>query len=62
MTRLENAAIRLHRFLWNNVGDSDDWLVTIKCADALRNELVDALNELGAAVEEVQPGSNKWPV
>ena len=62
MTRLEEAAYRLHEILWNNTGDSADWLIRFECDEAIEGKFVDALNELGNAVEEVKPGSLSWPV
>jgi hypothetical protein len=62
MTRLEDAAIRLHEILWRNTGSNDDWLINFKCDEAIHDELIYALNELGDAVEEVKPGSKPWPL
>jgi hypothetical protein len=62
VTRLEEAAIRVHEILWNNTGDNDDWPISFRCDDTIHDELIDALNELGDAIEEVKPGSMPWPV
>ena len=62
MTRLEEAAIKLHEILWANIGTNADWPIGIHCDEALEDKFIDALNELGNAVEEVKPGSKPWPV
>ena len=62
MTRLEEAAIRLHEILWHNTGDNADWPISFRCDEGIRDEFMDALNELGNAVEEMKPGSKPWPV
>ena len=62
MTRLEEAACRLHEILWANTGSNADWPVRFECDDEIEGELIDALNELGDAIEEVKPGSKPWPV
>lgn len=62
MTRLEQAAVELHDILWNNTGDNDDWPIAIRCDEELEDRFVEALNELGDAIEEVKPGSKRWPV
>jgi len=62
MSRLELAAIKVHQIFWNNTGETRDWPIMIKVDDELYDELADALNELGEAVEELCPGSSPWPV
>jgi hypothetical protein len=62
MTRIEAAAIRLHHLLWNNTGSNDDWPIQFQCDEEIHGKLIDALNELGDAVEEVKPGSKPWPI
>ena len=62
MTRLEEAACRLHEILWQNTGDNADWPISFQCDEEIRDEFIDALNELGDAVEEVKPGSKPWPL
>jgi hypothetical protein len=62
MTRLEEAAIKVHEILWNNVGSSDEWPIAIRCDEAIEDRLIDALGELGNAIEEVKPGSKPWPI
>ena len=62
MTRIEKAAIELHELLWNYTGASDEWPITLKADDTMHDRLVDVLNELGEAVEEVKPNSKPWPV
>jgi hypothetical protein len=62
VTRLEEAAIRLHQIVWQNTGDSADWPINFQCDEELQDEFIGALNELGDAVEEVRPGSKPWPV
>jgi hypothetical protein len=62
VSRLEEAAIRLHEIIWKNVGDNADWPISLECDNAIANEFSDILNELGNAVEEVKPGSKPWPV
>ena len=62
MSRLEEAAIRLHEILWVNTGDNADWPISLECDNAIVDEFSDILNELGNAVEEVKPGSKPWPV
>ena len=62
MSRLEEAAIRLHEIIWKNTGDNADWPINFQCDEAIEDKFVDALNELGNAVEEVKPGSKPWPV
>jgi hypothetical protein len=61
MTRLEDAAVRVHEVLWNNIGNAD-WPISFRCDAEIYDVLADALNELSAAVEEVKPGSCPWPV
>jgi hypothetical protein len=62
LSRLEEAAIALHEILWANTGDNADWPITFQCDEAIEGILVDTLNELGDAVEEVRPGSKPWPI
>lgn len=62
MSRLEEAAIRLHEIIWKNTGDNADWPISFLCGKEASDEFIDALNELGNAVEEVKPGSKPWPV
>jgi hypothetical protein len=62
MSRLEEAAIRIHEILWSNTGENDDWPIRIIADDEIHEAFIDALNELGDAVEEVKPGSKPWPI
>jgi hypothetical protein len=62
MTRIEDAAIDLHRLLWNNTGSSDEWPIQIKCDNEFLEPLMSAMNELGAAVKEVCPETMPWPI
>jgi hypothetical protein len=62
VSRLEEAAIKLHDILWKNTGDTADWPICLECDNALVDEFSDILNELGNAVEEVKPGSKPWPL
>jgi hypothetical protein len=62
VSRLEEAAIRLHEIIWKNVGENADWPINFRCDEELEDEFIGALNELGNAVEEVKPGSKPWPV
>jgi hypothetical protein len=62
MTRLEEAAIRVHKLFWNNTGETADWPIRILTDKEIYNEFADTMNELGDAVEEVKPGSKPWPL
>jgi len=62
VTRLEAAAIKLHEILWRNTGDNADWPISFKCSSDVHDQLIEALNELSEAVEEVKPGSCPWPL
>lgn len=61
MTRLELAALEIHKLLWNNIGETDDWPIAVRCDADLEGRLILALNELRDAAEEVLPGSGAWP-
>jgi len=62
MTRLEEAAIRVHEILWNNTGETSDWPIRILTSNDIHAEFCAAIDELGDAVEEVKPGSKPWPI
>jgi hypothetical protein len=62
VSRLEEAAIRLHEIIWTKTGDNADWPISFLCDDMALDEFLAALNELGNAVEEVKPGSKVWPL
>lgn len=62
MTRLEKAALEVHRVLWNNTGYTDEWPIKIECDDAILAEFTDCMNELRNAAEEVEPGIGAWPI
>ena len=61
MSRLERAALEIHKLLWDNTGDTGDWPIAIKCDADVEERLVAALNELRGAAEEVSPGCAPWP-
>jgi hypothetical protein len=56
--RMEEAACRVHEIFWKHTRDNADWLIRIECDDTLEGEFVDAMNELGDAVEEVKPAAS----
>jgi hypothetical protein len=62
VSRLEEAAIRLHEIIWKNAGENADWPISFLCDEELEDEFIGALNELSNAVEEVKPGSKPWPL
>jgi hypothetical protein len=62
MTRLERAALEIHQILWNNIGETDDWPIAVRCDADLEDRFILALYELRAAAEEVSPGCAPWPV
>ena len=61
MTRLEEAAIKLHKVIWQNTGN-DDWPIQILLDDSIHDEAIGAFNELFDAVKEVQPDACPWPI
>jgi hypothetical protein len=62
MTRLEEAAIRVHELLWHNIGHSADWPIRILVDDEIYDKFAEVMDELSDAVEEVRPGSKPWPI
>lgn len=63
MTRLEKAALEVHRAIWWNVGGTADWPIQIMYNDGdTWDRMAMALNELRDAAEEVEPGIGAWPV
>jgi hypothetical protein len=62
VSRLEKAALEIHRVLWNNTGHTDEWPIQIQCDDEILTCFADAMNELRNAAEEAEPGIGAWPV
>lgn len=62
MSRIEKAALELHRIIWHNTGSTDEWPIVFKMDDWIHDQVVDALNELHDAIEEKHPGSSPWPI
>lgn len=62
MTRLEEAAVKVHELFWHNTGETADWPIRVLTDEETYDKFADTMNELGDAVEEVQPGSKPWPV
>ena len=61
-TRLERAAIKLHRFLHANLGVTDDWPIKFTGTEEHTPELCRLLNELQNEMERVghRPGRFKF--
>ena len=61
-TRLERAAIKLHRFLHANLGGTDDWPIKFTGTEEHTPELCRLLNELQNEMERVghRPGRFKF--
>ena len=62
MSRLEQAAINLHKVLWHNTGDTEDWPIMLKVDEEIHDELIAALNELFNAVEKIDVSLVPWPL
>jgi Bacterial RNA polymerase, alpha chain C terminal domain len=50
-TPLEQAAINLHDFLWDNIGVTDDWPVKLSGDDGSTTQTIDLLNRLQEEIE-----------
>jgi hypothetical protein len=50
-TPLEQAAINLHDFLWDNIGVTDDWPVKLSGDDGSTTQTIDLLNKLQEEIE-----------
>jgi hypothetical protein len=61
-TRLERAAINLHRFLHANLGGTDDWPIRFRGTEEHTPELCRFLNELQDEMERAghRPGRFKF--
>jgi hypothetical protein len=57
-TRLERAAIRMHRFLHDNLGSTDDWTIRFTGTDEALSKLCELLNNLQDEIERAghKPG------
>jgi hypothetical protein len=50
-TRLERAAIRMHRFLHDNLGSTDDWTIRFTGTEEALPKLCELLNNLQDEIE-----------
>jgi len=57
-TRLERAAIKLHRFLHDSLGPTDDWTIRFTGTNDALPKLCELLNELQNELERA--GHRAW--
>lgn len=59
-TRLQRAAIRLHRFLHDNLGPTDDWTLRFTGTEAALPKLCELLNNLQDEIERAGHQPARW--